>query len=109
MVEDLSLKNITRGAQVKTNMEDGNLVYLPHSQAAKSSLNKSMLDAAHGHFTTIIKYVTGKFGKSVVFLDPNGTSQNCWNCLNKVPKELSDQWHSCQCGESLDLLQKSFS
>ncbi|NJR21568.1 MAG: helix-turn-helix domain-containing protein [Richelia sp. CSU_2_1] len=31
-----------------------------------------------------------------------GTSQQCWNCLNKVPKELSQRWHSCQCGESLD-------
>ena len=102
MVEDLSLKNITRRAQVKTNIEDGNLVYLPHGQAAKSGLNKSMLDAAHGQFTTVIKYVAGKLGKSVVFLDPKGTSQNCLNCLNKVPKELSDRWHSCQCGESLD-------
>ncbi len=54
-MEDLSLKNITIRAQVKTNIEDGNLVYLPHGQAAKSALNKSMLDAARSQFTTIIK------------------------------------------------------
>ncbi len=35
MVEDLSLKNITRRAQVKTNIEDGNLVDLLHGQAVR--------------------------------------------------------------------------
>jgi transposase len=49
-----------------------------------------MLDAADDQFTTVIKYVAVNLGKSVVFLDPKGNSQHCWNCLNKVPKELSD-------------------
>ena len=102
VVEDLSVKNLTRRAKVKTEVEDGNLVYLPNGQAAKSGLNKSMLDAAHGQFATVLKYVAWKLGKSVLFVDPKGTSQHCWNCLNKVPKELSDRWHSCQCGEYLD-------
>lgn len=74
----------------------------PFGQAAKSGLNKSMLDAAHGQFATVLKYVAWKLGKSVLFIDPKGTSGHCWNCLNKVPKELSARWHSCQCGESLD-------
>jgi len=86
----LENRYITRRAQVKTNIEDRNLVYLSHNQAAKSGVNKSMLDADRGQFTTVIKYVAGKLGKSVVFLDPKGSSQHCWNCLNKVPKELSD-------------------
>ncbi|MEG3969776.1 transposase [Microcoleus sp. T2B6] len=102
VVEDLSIKNLTRRAKVKTDIDNGNLVYLPNGQAAKSGLNKSMLDAAHGQFATVLKYVSWKLGKSVLFVDPKGTSQHCWNCLNKVPKELSDRWHSCQCGESLD-------
>jgi putative transposase len=101
VVEDLSLKNWTRRAPVKTDIEEGNLVYLPKGQAAKSGLNKSILDAAQGQFTTVIKYVAGKLGKSVVFVDPKGTSQR-GNCLYKGPKELSDRWHSCQCGESLE-------
>ncbi|MEG4515822.1 transposase [Microcoleus sp. AT9b-C5] len=102
IVEDLSIKNLTRRAQPKTDIENGNLVYLPNGQAAKSGLNKSMLDAAHGKFASVLKYIAWKLGKSVLFIDPKGTSQYCWNCLNKVPKELSDRWHSCQCGESLD-------
>ncbi|MEG4851844.1 transposase [Microcoleus sp. B5-D4] len=102
IIEDLSIRNLTRRAQPKTDIENGNWVYLPNGQSAKSGLNKSMLDAAHGQFATVLKYVAGKLGKSVLFVDPKGTSQHCWNCLNKVPKELSERWHSCQCGESLD-------
>jgi putative transposase len=101
VVEDLSLKNWSRRAPVKTDIEDGNLVYLPKGQAAKSGLNKSILDAAQGQFTTVIKYVAGKLGKSVVFVDPKGTFQR-GNCLYKGPKEFSYRWHSCQCGESWD-------
>jgi putative transposase len=101
VVKDLSLKNWTRGAKVKTDIEDGNLVYLPKGQAAKSGLNKSILEAAKGQFTPVIKYVAGKLGKSVVFVDPKETFQR-GNCLYKGPKELSDRWHSFQCGESLD-------
>ena len=103
VVEDLRIKNLTKRAKTKTDIDsNGNLVYLPNGQSAKSGLNKSMLDAAHGQFVAVLKYVAWKLGKNVLFVDPRGTSQHCWNCLNKVPKELSERWHSCQCGESLD-------
>src|SRR6476620_10779689 len=46
VVEDLSLKKRSKRAPVKTDIEDGNLVDLPKGQAAKSGLNKSILDAA---------------------------------------------------------------
>src|SRR4028119_1272965 len=88
VVEDLSLKNWTRRAPVKTDIEEGNLVYLPNGQAAKSGLNKSILDAAQGQFTTALKkYVAGKLGKSVVFVDPKGTFQR-GNCLYKDRKSV---------------------
>ena len=101
VVEDLSLKNWTRRASVKTDIEEGNLVYLSNEKPAKSGLNKSILDAAQGQLTTVIKYVAGKLGESVVFVGPKGTFQR-GNCLYKRPKKLSDRGHSCQCGESLD-------
>ena len=90
MVEDLSLKKRSKRAPVKTDMEDGNLVDLPKGQAAKSGLNKSILDVAQGQFTTVLKYVAGKLGKSVVLLDAKRNSSPGGNCLNKVPKEWSD-------------------
>jgi len=103
VMEDLSIQNLTKRAKPKTGTdENNNLVYLPNGQSAKSGLNKSLLDAAHGQFATVLKYVAWKLGKNVATVDPKGTSQHCWNCLNKVPKELSDRWHSCQCGQELD-------
>jgi putative transposase len=58
-----------------------------------------MLDAAHGQFIQVLKFVAWKLGKTVKEVNPNGTSQHCWNCLARVPKELKDRWHSCSCGE----------
>jgi putative transposase len=61
VVQELSLKKRSKRAPVKTDIEDGNLVDLPKKgQAAKSGLNKSILEAAHGQFTTVFKYVAGK-------------------------------------------------
>jgi len=54
VVEDVSLKKKSKRAPVKTDLEEGNLVDLPNGQAAKSGLNKSILDVAHGQFTTVI-------------------------------------------------------
>lgn len=97
-VEDLKLKNLTRRAKPKITNEGE---WLPNGQAAKSGLNKSLLDAAHGQFVQVLKFVAWKLGKLVREIDPSGTSQHCWDCLNRVSKELKDRWHSCQCGQEL--------
>ena len=98
-VEDLKIKNMTRRAQPKIS-NDGSWEH--NNQSAKSGLNKSLLDAAHGQFLDVLKYVAWKLGKNVVEVNPKGTSQYCWNCLENVPKDLSDRWHSCSCGQELD-------
>lgn len=97
-VEELKLKNLTRRAKALIDNQ-GN--WLPNGQSAKAGLNKSMLDAAHGQFVQVLKFVAWKLGKVVREIDPRGTSQHCWNCLNRVSKELKDRWHSCSCGEEL--------
>jgi putative transposase len=97
-IEDLSLRNIIRRNKLKTD-EAGKIT--TNGQAAKSGLNKSMTDAALGQFAQVLKWVAKKLGKRVIEVDPKGTSQHCHACLNKVPKNLSDRWHSCQCGESI--------
>jgi putative transposase len=96
VVEDLRLKNLTRRAKAKI---DNDGTWLPNNQSAKSGLNKSMLDAAHGQFIQVLKFVAWKLGKAILEVNPKGTSQHCWNCLTEVKKELSDRWHSCSCGE----------
>jgi putative transposase len=97
-IEDLKLKNLTRRASAKI---DNSGQWLPNGQAAKSGLNKSLLDAAHGQFVQVLKFVAWKLGKVVREIDPSGTSGHCWSCLNKVAKDLADRWHSCQCGQEL--------
>ncbi len=97
-VEDLKLKNLIR--RNKPKLDDG--LYLPNGQSSSSGMNKSWLDAAHGQFVQILEWVAWKLGKSVVKVDPWGTSQYCHACLNKVPKTLNDRWHLCSCGASLN-------
>lgn len=97
-VEDLKLKNLIRRNKAK--LENGK--FAPNGQSSSSGMNKSWLDAGHGQFIQILQWVACKLGKSVVKVDPWGTSQFCHACLNKVPKALSDRWHLCNCGASLN-------
>lgn len=94
-VEDLEVKNLNRRCKPKQD-EKGN--YLPNRQSQKSGLNKSIADAGWSQFIDIVSFKAEKAGLKVVKVDPRGTSQHCSNCLNFVPKELSERWHSCQCG-----------
>lgn len=99
-VEDLSVKNMTRRAKPK---KDKTGKFLPNGQSAKSGINKSIADAGWSQFVDILAFKAEKAGRRVVKVNPKGTSQHCSNCLNRVPKELSDRWHSCpHCGTELD-------
>ncbi|ACK70113.1 putative transposase IS605 family [Gloeothece citriformis PCC 7424] len=99
-VEDLSVKNMSRRCKPKID-EKGN--YLPNGQSAKSGLNKSFADAGLSQFVEILSFKAEKAGLKVIKVDPKGTSQHCSNCLEKVPKELSDRWHCCPfCSTILD-------
>ena len=76
---------------------------MPNGQSGKSGLNKSLDDAAFGQFVQVLEYVGRKLGKRIIKVDPKGTSQHCWECLNRVSKSLSQRWHSCRlCGLELD-------
>ena len=99
-VENLSVKNMSRRCKPKQD-ENGN--YLPNGQSRKTGLNKSFADAGLSQFVDILSYKAEKAGLKVIKVDPKGTSQHCSNCLNRVPKELSDRWHCCyHCGLILD-------
>ena len=90
-VEDLKLKNLIIRNKPRPN---GKGAFLPNNQAQSSGMNKSWLDAGHQTFFSILEWVAWKLGKRVVKVNPWGTSQYCYACLNKVPKSLSDRWHS---------------
>ena len=75
---------------------------LPNGAAAKGGLNKSIVDAGWGMFQQFCVYKAANAGRAVLFVNPRYTSQICSGCGTIVKKELSERWHSCECGCSLD-------
>jgi len=65
-------------------------------------LAKSISDAAWSQFAQWLQYLGRVYGKTVVAVAPQYTSQNCSNCGNTVKKSLSVRTHVCGCGTMLD-------
>jgi putative transposase len=66
------------------------------------SLAKSISDASFGKFIRKVIFKAEMLGKHFIAVDPWGTSQFCYNCLNWVPKDISERVHACpECGETL--------
>jgi putative transposase len=66
---------------------------------ARSRLAKSTYDAGWGQFLEILAVKAGRAGLRVIAVNPNGTSQDCSGCGQRVPKAIQDRWHSCpHCG-----------
>lgn len=70
---------------------------------AKSRLAKSVNDAGWGQFLQILSIKAERAGLLAIAVNPNGTSQDCSTCGQKVSKKIQDRWHSCpSCGCELD-------
>ena len=67
---------------------------------AKGMFSKHTLDAAHGEFLRVLKWVCWKRGVFYVEVDANLTSQTCPNCQTVTGKKgLSERVHYCPvCG-----------
>jgi transposase len=76
--------------------------YLPNGAAAKAGLNKSILDAGWYQFQQYCLYKAESAGRDVLLVHPKLTSQVCSGCGQIVRKDLSERWHSCECGAELD-------
>ncbi len=97
--EQLEIKNVTKHAKPKP---DENGKYLPNGASAKSGLTKSILDAGWGHFQQMCVSKAEWAGRTVLFVNPRYTSQVCSQCGTVRKKELSQRYHSCECGCELD-------
>ncbi len=97
--EELQITNISKRAKPK---QDENGKYLPNGAAAKSGLNKSILDAGWGQFQQIVSYKAECAGREVLKVNPRYTSQVCSQCGTVKKKSLDERWHSCECGCELD-------
>ena len=70
---------------------------------ARSTLAKSVHDAAWGTLLHWLRCKAEEAGRAVVEVDPRGTSQACSGCGATVPKTLSERIHRCSdCGLVLD-------
>ncbi|MGB3637777.1 MAG: transposase, partial [Rivularia sp. (in: cyanobacteria)] len=65
---------------------------------ARTRLAKSVHDAGWAQFINILTFKAENAGLRVIAVNPNGTSQECWKCGNKVKKTLSQRIHECSCG-----------
>ena len=62
-------------------------------------LARSISDASWGMFFNLLAYKAEEAGRKLVKVTPNGTSQVCSRCGEKVPKSLSVRIHKCPfCG-----------
>lgn len=93
------LEPVTMSKRAKPK-QDGK--YLPNGASAKSGLNKSILDAGWGLFQQICIYKAANAGRTVMLVNPRYTSQICSQCGTVRKKDLSERWHLCDCGCSLD-------
>jgi transposase len=57
---------------------------------------------APGQFQALCVAKAESAGRQVVFVDPQMTSQLCSAGGRMVKKDLSERWHSCECGAELD-------
>ena len=70
---------------------------------ARTRMAKSTHDAGWGQFLQILSIKAERAGLLTIAVNPNGTTQNCSGCGQKVPKTIQDRWHSCpHCGLELD-------
>jgi putative transposase len=65
-------------------------------------LAKSISDAAWSQFAQWLQYLGKVYGKTVVAVAPQYTSQDCSSCGTEVKKSLSVRTHVCGCGTVLD-------
>lgn len=91
-VEDLTVTTMVRSAK-------GTVEQPGCHVRQKAGLNRSILDAGWGQFVRLLSEKLQARGGVLVQVDPRGTSQQCPGCAARVPKPLSERWHSCPaCG-----------
>jgi len=63
---------------------------------------KTVLDAGWGFFKQCLSYKAENAGRTVVFVNPAYTSQDCCECGSRQEMPLSQRWYSCGCGNARD-------
>jgi len=98
--EDIKTSNLTQ--RPKPKQDEATRQYVPNGASAKGGLNTSILDAGWGTFVSLCTVKAEWAGRCIIKVSPKFTSQICSNCGIVRKKDLSERWHSCDCGAELD-------
>lgn len=104
VIEDLAVENLTRRCVPKPDPEHPGH-YLPNGQAAKTGLNRSILDTGWRQFRTMLEYKAQWYGRQLTVIDRwYPSSQVCSTCgYNSGKKPLNiRQWDCPKCGTHHD-------
>jgi putative transposase len=95
--EVLQVGNMTRRPKPRP-ADDGS--YEPNGAAAKSGLNRSILDAGWGEFLDVLRAKAESAGRTVVEVDPRHTSQTCSRCghVNAGNRITQAEFRCLACG-----------
>lgn len=99
-IEKLNIQNMTKKAKPK--LSDDGKTYLPNNAAAKSGLNRSILDLAPYQFSEQIKYKCNWNGRIFAAVNPAFTSQECSSCGNteKENRLTQSEFKCLACGHT---------
>jgi putative transposase len=88
-LEKLNTAGMTRRPAPKPD-PDRPGVSLPNGRAAKTGLNKSILDVGWAQFASILTAKAESAGRRVVFVNPAGTSTVCHQCRRRCTRPRQD-------------------
>lgn len=97
--EEIKIGNLTKKPKPK---KDAQGKFIPNGAAAKGGLHKSILDAGWGMFIGLCSSKAEEAGRILLKVSPKYASQICSACGTVRKKDLSERWHSCDCGAELD-------
>lgn len=98
--EALQLRNMVRRPKAVLDIETGQ--YLPNGAAAKSGLNKSLLNQSLGQIVLFTKYKAARLGKIVVRVPAANSSRECGVChtVSALNRQTQAQFHCIACGHT---------
>ena len=92
-IEKLQVQNMSRSAKGTVDNPGNNV-------AAKSGLNRSILDQGWGMFAAMLKYKLAERGGELIYVDPAYTSQTCAECgvIDKASRVDQATFECRHCG-----------
>jgi putative transposase len=99
--EDLKIRNMSRTVTPKPDPEQTGM-FLPNGAAAKTGLNRSIMDAGWGVFLAILTGKAESAGREVIAVDPRNTSRQCPQCGHtaKENRPTQEKFHCVACGHT---------